>query len=617
MRKSTVLIKHPERFISLAVIMILLLAVFVPSLPVLAAPVITLTPSSGAVGTVVTISGTVFDSYKGDSIHIFFDTTEIENSPTVVPAEGAFSIDFTIPANATPGQHWIEVRSETTSSSMLAKKDFIVDETALTVATPEGCVGVMVNVNGSGFYVGKVVKISYMNLTLDEIGSTTASATGSFTYQIIIPVSAAGFHKVVASNDIGNRAETQFKVLPQLTLNLASAGPGDAVNASGNGFGGHSQVDIFFGTVNVASVQTDNLGSFETHFNVPAVTPKFYDVKAQDSLGNVDTAQFTVTAGASLSTNTGATGNELTVNGSGFIPGQTINVYYDDTLVATVTADNNGDFVATFIIPAGGGNHVITVSDGTTTKKYNFTLEKVPPPVPTLLLPLNNSFTKSEVYFDWSDVTDISVPITYNLEIASDQNFASPVLTIADIKDSQYTLSADEITTAAFKNIPYYWRVKAIDGAGNASEWSESWIFLVSIPSAPILNSPLLNAESELPILFSWQATPSLNLPLTYDLQIAGNPDFASLLLNRTGITVSEYTVSATDDLNFENNMTYYWRVKAVDSAHNSSDWSTTGSFNFVGTSGFPSWATYLLISIGGILAIMLAFRAGRRTAYH
>src|SRR4030065_2688327 len=109
MRKVARYVICRNYLIALAVVS-LLLAVFMPCLPVSAAPVVPLVPSSGAVGTTVTISGTVFDSYEGDNIHIFFDTAEIENSPIVVPPEGTFSVSFTIPAVTTAGQHWIEVR---------------------------------------------------------------------------------------------------------------------------------------------------------------------------------------------------------------------------------------------------------------------------------------------------------------------------------------------------------------------------------------------------------------------------------------------------------------------------------------------------------------------------
>ncbi|MHB8104230.1 MAG: hypothetical protein ACYDG5_01635 [Dehalococcoidales bacterium] len=616
MRKLTYLTKHPEYFISLALIS-MLLTVFVPSLPALAAPLVTLIPSSGAVGTSVAIAGTVFDSYKGDNIHVFFDAIEIQNSPVIVPMDGAFSINFTIPASANAGQHWIEVRSETTSSSMLAKKDFTVDTTALTIATPEGCVGDTISIGGSGYYVGMPVTLYFMDVTQDELGKTTASGTGRFTHQVVIPVSAAGFHRIIATNDAGNRAEAQFKVLPQLKLDLASAGPGDSVTTSGTGFARGSTITLFFGLSNVASAQTDDLGSFTVDFTVPSVKSTSYEVKAQDGQGNTGTAQFAVTAGATLSKTVGATGSDLTINGSGFIPGRSINIYYDDTLIATTFADNNGDFTATFTVPAGGGNHIITVGDGTTTKKYTFTLEKVPPPTPVLCQPCTNSFIQADTVFDWTDVTDISVPVTYSLEIATDQNFSTLNFKKTGIKDSQCALTGDDIISAAFKGAAYFWRVKATDGAGNEGEWSAPWIFYVSVPPAPTLTSPAAAATVALPIHFSWQSSSSLSLPLTYTLQIAASPDFATTILNKSGITAAEYVISEESDANFENNINYYWRVKVVDNAYNSSDWSTAGSFYFFSAAGFPAWATYTLISVGSLLVIMLAFRAGRRIAYH
>ncbi len=103
-----------------------LLAVLVLSTPAQAAPVITLTPTSGATGTMVTVNGNVFDSYKGDNIYIFFDDTEIPGSPLTVPETGNFIAEFNIPDDATTGRHWVEARRETASSSMLTRSFFIV-----------------------------------------------------------------------------------------------------------------------------------------------------------------------------------------------------------------------------------------------------------------------------------------------------------------------------------------------------------------------------------------------------------------------------------------------------------------------------------------------------------
>ena len=71
-----------------SVIFLPLLALLIWSAPVLAAPGISLSATIGAIGTEVTISGTNFESYKGDTVFIFFDGDEIAGSALIVPQEG-------------------------------------------------------------------------------------------------------------------------------------------------------------------------------------------------------------------------------------------------------------------------------------------------------------------------------------------------------------------------------------------------------------------------------------------------------------------------------------------------------------------------------------------------
>jgi hypothetical protein len=614
MKKAALPVKIFRYIISLA-LMALLLSLFLPSAPVLAAPVITLTPASGPTGISVTVSGTVFDSYIGDNIHIFFDTDEIPSSPFIVPDDGLFSVSFTIPVGTLPGQHRVEARSEI--SSLLAENYFTVEAAELALDIYEGNVGTSVNITGSGFHIGRPVTLYYTNLSQNQIGSELASPVGKFSHEFIIPSSPAGFHDITAINDYNNSAEIQFKVLPELTLDLSSAAAGDLLNASGTGFASHGAVTIIFGSLAVTIAQADYYGSFNIDFYVPPLKPMTYDVRAQDDFSNTDVKQFTVTAGANLSESIGTTGSELTVNGSGFIPGNTVDVYYDDVPIATTVADNNGDFSATFTVPPGGGSHIITVSDGTNTRNYSFSLERDPPATPALSLPGDESMTKAEAFFDWQDVVDPSLPVTYNLEIASDLNFASVILYKTGIEISQYLLTQNEILSVSFKDSPYFWRVKAVDGAGNESEYSEPWVFYVSVPSAPALFLPAADAQIEFPLRFSWESSASLSPPVTYTLQIAASPDFTVPLLNKTDLSATESLITEEEGLQLESDTAYYWRVKAIDNARNSGDWSAVGSFVFTPSGGFPGWATIILIILAFIIAVLLAFRTGRRTAYH
>ncbi|MGD1118889.1 MAG: hypothetical protein ABR886_05320 [Dehalococcoidales bacterium] len=617
MKKTTLYKKWRFPFIVL-VASVLLAALILPSSPALGAPVITLTPASGPTGTTVNIGGTVFSSYEGDSIHIYFDTRELDMSPLVVPGSGEFNVSFNIPAGTSAGKHWIEATTDNTTSSVIAKSAFTVDTTALSLDSAEGICGSSVNISGSGFYVNSTVTLYYFNTDNQSIGTDTASATGTFTHNFIIPIGPAGQHKIYAANTQDNSAGIQYTVLPGIKLNLGSAGPGEPVNVQGSGFAASGAIKILFGTLSVATANADKLGSFEVDFDVPDLKSQSYDVKIQDDKGNSSTISFTVTAAAKLSAASGAVGAELTISGGGFIAGATITITFDDKSLATTAADNNGDFTLTIAVPASnGGKHMISVSDGTSTRELPFSIETQAPPVPALMLPANGSLTRAEANFEWGAVTDASVPVTYDLEVATDQNFATPVIRKTGLTESQYTLSGNETLAVEFKNAPYFWRVRAIDGANNVSEWSTPWVFFVSVPDIPAMQLPADNSAVDYPIRFSWQAVISLSPPVTYDLQIAKDLDFTTVILDKTGLTNPDRLIAKTDNLKLKKGVIYYWRIKAIDDARNSSAWSPAGSFRFSPKSSFPSWAIYTLIFIAAVIAVLIAFRLGRKNAFH
>jgi hypothetical protein len=199
---------------------------------------------------------------------------------------------------------------------------------------------------------------------------------------------------------------------------------------------------------------------------------------------------------------------------------------------------------------------------------WSFAIDTTPPAVPALISPSNGVKTNDATpTLDWGDVTDPS-GVTYNLQVASDANFSSPII-------NQTGLDVSNYTTFSLSEGTSYWRVKAVDGANNESSWSTVWSFSVDTtpPAVPALISPSNGVKTN-------DATPTLDWGdvtdpsgVTYDLQVASDANFSSPIINQTGLDVSNYTASPLAG------GTYYWRVKAVDGANNESSWSTAWSF--------------------------------------
>ncbi|GAI78646.1 unnamed protein product, partial [marine sediment metagenome] len=133
---------------------------------------------------------------------------------------------------------------------------------------------------------------------------------------------------------------------------------------------------------------------------------------------------------------------------------------------------DNGSFSAIFTVPSSvAGDHVVSATDGISIANAVFTLESETPLIPVPLLPEVAATAKKTAHFDWEDVTDPS-GVTYVLQIASDDGFGSVILEKNNLADSEYTLTEEEKLGSTENKASYYWRVRAIDGAFNGSEWT-------------------------------------------------------------------------------------------------------------------------------------------------
>jgi hypothetical protein len=104
-----------------------------------------------------------------------------------------------------------------------------------------------------------------------------------------------------------------------------------------------------------------------------------------------------------------------------------------------------------------------------------------PNPVPLLFTPGNNYIIGSLTpLMQWSAAENA---VTFDLQVATDADFANLVLDKSGIETPYFEVPSYTYYWYSY----YYWRVRARDASGAATEWSAPWAFRV-LPSSILLD---------------------------------------------------------------------------------------------------------------------------------
>ena len=424
---------------------------------------ISIAPDSGSTGTEVTVDGSGFRD--DHSVIITFEGEEVDTVPTSVKTDsnGSFTASFNIPVciNRNPEIAAGDGRYRATAGFEILA--------GISLSPASGIAGEIVTVDGRGFRSNRQIVIAFDDEPVDtDPLSIRSDQTGCFSADIELPSSVNGVHEIIADDGV-ELAEAFFNTLPSIDL-IPTSGPiNSEVAVEGSGFDPGKVVTIRFNEEHVRTGATDTRGAFIDIFNVPPSSTGNYNVIASDG-ANTAGAGFTVTTSIYIDPTEGHVGTLLKVTGHGFSGAVTVS--YDKEAIATTTADGNGTFSVAFSIPGSiHGHHSIIASDAVNTVETTFTMESTPPPVPALTLPENGSRQGSRPAFDWGSVGDPS-GVKYTLQIATDDSFNTLLLEKQGLTQSHYALAGEEGLQQTDSNTPYYWRVKAVDGAENESGWS-------------------------------------------------------------------------------------------------------------------------------------------------
>ena len=257
---------------------------------------VTISPTSGPSGTVVTVTGEGFTADA--SISIKLDTTACELVDSItVGDDGTFTGQFVVPTLA-KDTYTVAVTDGTITADYV--KFEVTGTTSIKVSSPAGAPGDMITITGENFTDIAGVEVTIDFGTLAGYATATTDENGTFTLTITIPDIPVGKYDITATDDYGlTDTYADFRVAITTLTILPSSGPsGSKVHVVGGGF---TETTAFNITINGKLMvdgedTTDSDGNLDIYVYVPTVDAVgTYTITVMDAEGVKATEDFEVT----------------------------------------------------------------------------------------------------------------------------------------------------------------------------------------------------------------------------------------------------------------------------------------------------------------------------------
>jgi len=574
-----------------------LLILFIPVLPALAAAgTINIAPTTGPPQTLISLSGQNFTA--NSTFTARFGTTTVASGQ--VNSAGNINTSFQVPTLAR-GQYQVTVTTGALDTSNTALFTITPE---ITLGTSSGPVGTQVAVNGRGFYANSDVTLLFDGRTMATVQALTY---GSFFNAVItVPASTKGTHTITAFDTIGSTSGVSFSVLPSINVTNTNVGVGDQIAINGNGFAASSNITIYWdgGAVGGISATTSASGSFTSNFTIPPSSRGQHTIRARDASANSASTILTVAQKMTLSPTTGSTGDSITIAGTGFSANRQLTILYDGAPIATSPSsfftDSSGSFTASFIVPAGrAGTYRVEASDGINTSSADLVavVKATISPETSVTSPGHVGMELTIDGTGFKANSTVSIKYTPDLFLATTTTNArgnfSVTFTIPPSAAGQHTITVTDGQTI------------------------DSFTFFMELtpPPLPMLVSPQAGTRADQPVHFVWQSVTDPS-GVTYVLQVAKDANFTVMVLQKEGLTTSEYSLTEQQKLeSVSKDEPYYWRVKTIDGASNDSGWSSAKSFYVDFAFELTGWILYTVMGVEGLVFLIMGYLLGRRKA--
>jgi hypothetical protein len=472
---------------------------------------IALDPSSGKTGMPITITG---DGFIGKLATIYWDDKKIvQNVP--ISKLGQISYIFDVPS-ASKGIHTIKVTDDSNWSNITASSNFSVSPSIVS-EPPWGKINTRISIFGYGFAPNEGgIKFTWDGKPLSK-SPVQADKMGSWSTQFDVPIAPKNEYIISATGDStgpGEVTDLIFTVSPFCKSTPASGPVGTKITITGVGFrAGEDGITFTWdGPIIDTNVVAQPNGSFSFVITVPPSVKGRHILGVYGSsftpIGIVPDLEFEVTPSILLTPSSVINSRDLRIDGNGFNATEIIAINYDKSATgATTTTDAKGNFSLTVKTPSRPGKvHTVEAAGNKgAVAQASYTSGSLPPPAVQLLspgpgaaiygynsvvdaisgilkspgslfgigpAPQQSGADTSIAVMRWS-VDAGQAGLKYSLQISKTPDFISVAVQKDDITGASFNLFRSILPDAG----TYYWRVRAVNDAGDIGPWSNSWKF--------------------------------------------------------------------------------------------------------------------------------------------
>ncbi|MGB6463925.1 MAG: Ig-like domain repeat protein [Nitrosotalea sp.] len=338
------------------------------------AATISTSPSSGPLGTEITITGSGFVSGVSHvSIFLqqsaFFFPYGTNCSVSDGSINGKCSISIPISSGLSPGPYTLIAQGDQGDGGSTT---FNVSPSPTFSFSPiSGLPGSSATVTGSDFESSDTSVVLSLGSTNVTSSSGCPVAGGAFSCIITIPEISQGFQVFTAIGNAGDGSELPFQVLgPTINPSVTSGTAGTEVTVTGTYFAtSDTSVTLSLGSTNITPSSDCPVsgGTFSCVVIVPPVSAGTYPISAVGSSGDSGpTAGFLVLNAVSISQSSGPPGTQITVTGSSFAISDTSATFTFGSTNVTPSSGCpvvGGVFACVVTIPSiSAGSYSITVT---------------------------------------------------------------------------------------------------------------------------------------------------------------------------------------------------------------------------------------------------------------